>query len=459
MPSTEPPALVRLARRSCAARQDPVAQTRAAWHVLDWLGCAAHGASSATGQVMARWLDLQSSGPVPTLAGRDVDAAAAAAYHGALGSTLEMDDVHRSAILHPGPVVVPAAWAAAHAHSSGAAFLGAVVAGYEAMIVLGRTLGPTHYKLWHSTATAGAFGAAAAAAAMMGLDEPHTSQALALAGTRCGGLWQVRHETQMGKTWHMAGAAREGVTAAQLAQVGMTGPLGVLDGPSGWFAATAADADVRLIDTPRATPWIDDVSFKPWPACRHAHPAMDALRQALPGRALNVNVNVNAKPHADAIQHIHVRTYADALLFCDRPHPVNSAQARFSIQHALAACLLWGEPQLAHYEAPCLQDSAVRALREQVHLQVDDAMQARYPQHYGADVRITWRDGSQAHAVLQDTYGDPARPMAPAALQAKAHMLMHAAGWGHARIQRAFDVCAELPQAPNLLALHALLRA
>jgi len=449
------------AARLAQARGADGGHERARWHVLDWLGCAARGARTAQGLAFQRWLQLQASGPCATLAGTGADAAAAAAYHGALGSALEMDDVHRSSVLHPGPVVLPAALAAAPADTSGPEFLGAVMAGYEVMIRVGRALGPTHYRLWHTTATAGCFGAAAAAAAVMRLDDTQTAHALALAGTRAGGLWQVRHESSLGKAWHTAGAARDGLAAAQLAACGLTGPLAVLEGPSGWFAATAPDASIHAITEPRDEPWMFDVSFKPWPACRHAHPAMDALRAVLgqvPGGTLGQALTGSPPRRRDDIERIDVSTYDDVLRFCDRVAPVDEAQARFSIQHALAAMLIYGEPQLAHYSGHALADPALAQLRSRIHLQADAALQARYPAHYGAAVRITWRDGSSHQAELRDTYGDPARPLLPAALHAKAQMLMHDAGWSAARIAAAIAACAALPTAASLTAFNAVLQ-
>ena len=457
------------AARLAQARGAGGGHERARWHVLDWLGCAARGARTAQGLAFERWLQLQARGPCATLAGTCVDAAAAAAYHGALGSALEMDDVHRSSVLHPGPVVLPAALAAAPADTSGPELLGAVMAGYEVMIRVGRALGPTHYRLWHTTATAGCFGAAAAAAAVMRLDDSQTAHALALAGTRAGGLWQVRHESSLAKAWHTAGAARDGVAAAQLAACGLTGPLAVLEGPSGWFAATAPDASTRAITEPRDEPWMFDVSFKPWPACRHAHPAMDALREVLGqslGQILGETLGqplgqalTDAPPRRlDEVERVDVATYDDALRFCDQVAPVDEAQARFSIQHALAAMLIYGEPQLAHYSGQALTDPALAQLRSRIHLQADAALQARYPAHYGAAVRITWRDGSIHHAELHDTYGDPARPLPAAALHAKAQMLMHDAGWSAARIAAAIAACAALPTATSLAAFNAVLQ-
>jgi len=420
---------------------------RAALHVLDWLGNAAFGTTTVTGQAFGRWLAMQAPGKQPTLAGCGADAAAAAAYHGALGSLLEMDDVHRSAILHTGPVVVPAALAAAAPACSGARLLDAVMVGVEAMVRVGRTLGPSHYRFWHSTGTAGCFGAAAAAAQVLALSGLQTAHALALAGTRAGGLWQVRHESSQGKAWHMAGAAREGLAAAQLAACGLTGPLGVVEGESGWLAATAAGGDVSRLDEARDGPWLWDLSFKPWPACRHAHPAMDACRELLAARPTS----------ADEIEAIEVHTYADALRFCERVHPETEAQARFSIPHALAAWALWGEPALEHYRESALTEPRVVALRGRVRLFEDAAVQSRYPEHYGARVVLLRRDGSRSEHELRDTWGDPARAMPTSAIQAKAAMLMRAAGWPDSRTEAALAACAALPQAADLDALHRVI--
>ncbi len=439
---------MQLAELAHRAGAEAAWQPRATLHLLDWMGCAASGVRSAQGQAFGRWLQLQGGGRCPTLAGRSSDAAAAAAYHGALGSVLEMDDIHRSSILHPGLVVIPAVLAAASPSTSGARLLAGLLAGYEAMIRVGRALGPSHYGLWHSTATAGCFGAAAGASVVLGLDVPTTAHAMALAGTRGGGLWQVRHESSMGKSWHMAGAARDGVAAAQLAASGLTGPLAILEGPSGWFAATAPQAEGRLVFEPAPSPWLVDVSFKPWPACRHAHPAMDALRECLRSGPL----------HAEDVAAVRVETYDDALRFCDRPLPRDEAQARFSIQHALAAWLMWGEPRFEHYGAAAIEDPALAAVRARVTVHRGEAQQTRYPAHYGAAVCVRCHNGRVLAAELQDCWGDPARPMPEVAVRDKAARLMAYAGWTSDRVEGALAAVEALPQAADLAALQRTLQ-
>ncbi len=109
-----------------------------------------------------------------------------------MGHTLELDDVHTNSKTHIGTVVVPAAWSMAqHLGSTGEELLVAVLCGYEAMSRIGMAFGVSAHrnKGWHVTATAGTFGAAAACAKLLKLDEEHTVWALGLAGDQSFGTW------------------------------------------------------------------------------------------------------------------------------------------------------------------------------------------------------------------------------------------------------------------------------
>ena len=435
---TSEPLMMALAQHARADVTEP-ARVRAALHVLDWAGCAAYGASTATGQHFGQWW-----------ARSDKTTQDHALLLGALGNVLEMDDVHRGAILHPGPVVIPVALACATACGAGStALLDAIVRGYEAMIRVGLALGPAHYRHWHKTGTCGPFGAAAACASLLGLDPMQTAHALALAGTRTGGLWQVRHEDSMGKSWHNADAARAGWQAAALAQAGVTGPLRVLEGESGLFAATSPDALPQEISATGATWKVFDVSFKPWPACRHAHPAIDALL------ALR-----EKHPFALAgVSGVEVETYADAVRFCDNPQPQSEIAARFSLQHALAMIVLHGRPQLRHFAAPYLADADVAQWRRRVQVRSSDAFGLRYPQHFGARVQVWLRDGSNIEHTCADAWGDPEWPLGVDDIAGKARMLCHAAGHKGPAVEALAAACTGLPGSNGLQALQLALDA
>ncbi|MFT3754367.1 MAG: MmgE/PrpD family protein [Pseudoxanthomonas sp.] len=408
----------------CLARRllrpvDAAARRRAALLLVDWLGCALAALRYPLAAQLQGVVQAQAQGRAIALASGRRGVGDALLLNAALGNVLEMDDVHRGAILHPGPVAIPVALAMVQdMDADGSALLDAIVRGYEATIRVGRALGRGHYRHWHPTSTAGAFGAAAAAASVLGLDADQTADALGNAGSRTGGLWQMRHEPVPTKSLHNAEAARSGCLAAQLALVGLRGPRWILEGEQGLFAATAPDADPAQVVAEDADWLIHDTSLKPWPACRHAHPAIDAVLDALAQLADADHTRIAG---------VEARTYTEALRFCDRPQPVTEAQAKFSLQHALASILVHGRPLLAHYTDAACSDGEVAAWRPRIALIADAAFDARFPAHYGASVRLLLDDGRSVEAMRADAWGDPECPMDEAAVFAKALSL---AQWG-----------------------------
>jgi 2-methylcitrate dehydratase PrpD len=333
---------------------------------------------------------------------------------------LEMDDVHRSSILHPGPVIIPAAVAVAEQLGScGRALLESIVRGYEATIRIGSALGTTHYRYFHNTSTAGAFGAATAAADLLGLDAEAQVWALANSGSRTGGLWQMRHESVETKPWHNVAAAQTGVAAAFAALAGVRGPTTLLEGPQGLFAAMAPGADARQVLSGPDGWRIHAMSFKPWPACRHAHPAIDA--------ALTLRARL-AERDQHAIANVTVATYQSALDFCDKPHPNTPAEAQFSLQHAVATALVHGPLRRVHFTENRLADAAVKALRDRVRCAMDPAHSAAFPAHYGATVTIELADGRRMTHPVPDAWGDPEWPLQVADIRNKAATLLQESG-------------------------------
>lgn len=430
------------------ARTDAAVQARdrarAARHLLDWIACSA----AASGQPEARQFHASlglTGARVPAGLDPAIPEAVAVLADGALGSLLEMDDVHRRAVLHPGPVVIPAALATARScNASIEQLLDGLVRGYDIMIRLGKALGLDHYRFWHPTSTCGAFGAAGAAASIRGLDPAATVWALANAGSRTGGLWQMRHEPVPTKAVHTALAAQSGWLAAALAAQGFAGPTRLLEGSQGLFAAMAPSADPGPVRAEVDGWQIHAVSFKPWPACRHAHAAMDALL-ALPNL-----------PSPGEIDRIEVATYRAALDFCDCVHPTTAGQARFSLQHALASILVHGRPRLRHYDPEYLDESEVSALRRRFVLSVDARAQQAFPAHFGASVTLLLRDGQQLQARVDDAWGDPERPLSDADLAGKATDVLGHAGWSEARIAELVDALLTLSDHPRQPAAAAL---
>jgi len=383
---------------------DDEIRRKASLHLIDWMGCAIAGRNTQAGAIFRAQDPLnETSSPI-----------ALAFALGSLGSILEMDDVHRRALLHPGPVVIPAAFSVAP-EGAGRCLLDAVILGYEAMIRLGRSVGPGHYAFFHNTGTCGGIGSAMAAGHMLDLVEERRVWALGNAMTLAGGLWQCRNEPVLTKPLHVAEATRRGVQAAVLAGHGLTGPKRIFEGPQGFFPAMARDGDAEAFFVDAGTGWlIGETSFKPWPACRHAHAVIDAalaLRPTIAGRT---------------IEAIHVESYADAILFCDRPSPVTLGEAKFSLQHACAVVFAKGLPELDDFEPIVLHRPDYAAIRARTTLSASDQLTRAYPAHFGAVVRVTLEDGEQLNATISDALGDTENPMNEDAIVDKFHTL---AGW------------------------------
>lgn len=446
--------------RVCMRPVDDVARERALLHIIDWMGCAAMGAA----QPMAEALWHGTGLPIAAgdTSGSMLDPWHALLFTGAIGNILEMDDIHRSALVHPGPVIIPAAlFLARRLQCSGSDLLDAVVRGYEAMIRLGMSVGPGHYAYWHNTSTCGPLGATSAAASLLGLPESAWVDACGHAVTQAAGLWQVRLDPCMSKQWHNARAAQTGVQAALLARAGVSGAARIFEGEKGFFAAMCPDGEQDLLLNEPLAPWkIFDTSFKPWASCRHTHPAIDAaisLRQSL-GLRIGSTSAAHVSHH---IAGISVCTYADALAFCDQSTPATPAQARFSLQHAVAITLLRGEPTIPDFELAAISEPAARRLRDKVTLVCAEPWAGSYPQHFGAEVKITLTDGSTLSDSMENTRGDPERPMTDIAIIAKARALMGAAAWPTESIDDTLHRISALAQtAPitDLLALFQLPR-
>lgn len=380
---------------------DESTRQRARLHLLDWLGCVAGARETAVGQLVRS----NSSDDFSTTAAM-------------LGNVLEMDDIHRSSILHPGPIIWPTLIFDDDVDMN--CILDAAVKGYEATITIGATFDAKHYSMYHNTATAGLFGAAVASAGFNNCGRDQLVAAMGLAGSVSGGLWQMRNEPGEAKQWHIDSTVRTGKNAARHASNGLSGPRFILEGPQGLYAATCDQPKpMEFKDSWR----IHEVSFKPWGACRHAHPAIDAAwelkkkRGALDGEIL-------------------IETYSDALTFCDRPDPQTVIDAKFSLQHAVAIVADRGVPSLADFEPESI--SRFSETRNRVTVLESAEISDRYPDHYGAKVSC---DSNSVEMI--DTLGDPDRPMNKEQIISKVRDLVQWGGLADMEADRAVELALE----------------
>lgn len=379
-----------LTQKLVALLDKPIEQddrVRASHLLMDWTGCAVAGRKELAGEKIAAAFPDE-SGPCSRIGSSKSSALMAALHNGSLGNVLEMDDVDKRAVLHAAPTVIPAALAMAeYTNANGKDFLDAIIKGYEVTIRIGRAVGPGHYAYWHNTATCGPFGAAIAACHLLKGSDPVS--ALGLAGTQAAGLWQTRHEPDsMAKQLHAGHAAHAGVLAAILSAQGFQGPRSILEGEQGFFAAMCPGAKPVDVLADFGGAWLHhQTSIKPYPACRHAHPVIDAALETELGDG-----------------EILIETYADAIKFCDNPNPQSVIAAKFSLQHSAAIALTSGVPTLADFKLDRIQE--LSDIRSRITIAEGPDFNDVYPAHYGAAITV---DGKRF--VARDAFGDPENPM------------------------------------------------
>lgn len=384
----------------------------AAWWVVDWLGAAVAGLDSAPGRIIHAHTAAQPAGPCSCLGLAEGRATQAAALHnGVVSHVVEMDDVHRVAVIHPAVVVVPAALAVAEARgASGRDFLTAVVLGYEVAIRVGEAVGKTHYFHWHNTATCGVFGAAAAAGWLLGLDARQLTWALGSAGTQAGGLWEFIAEGDMSKVLHAGRAAANGVLAAELAALGFTGARRILEGRQGFFAATAPDGTPARVVEGLGEGWkLPTSSIKPYPSCRHTHAAVDAALALRRQHGLTL----------DLIERIEIDAYQATIDLTDNPAPAHPYAAKFSVQYCVVRALADGTLRLADFSDARIAAPSLRALMARTTVRLDAELDARAPGQLPARVRLALADGRTVEQLVLTAKGDPEEPLTPAELTDK----------------------------------------
>lgn len=335
----------------------------------------------------------------------------AAMVNAAAAHVVEQDDVHNGSVFHPAAVVFPPALAVAQALGrSGRDLLVAAVAGYEVGIRVGEFLGRSHYKIFHTTGTAGTLAAAAATGRLLGLSPAAMLDAFGSAGTQAAGLWEFLRDAADSKQLHTARAAANGIAAAYLAQEGFTGARHILEGPQGMAAGMSSDADPARLTDRLGTRWaLAETSFKFHASCRHTHPAADALQQVLREHKLAES------DIARVVAHVH-QGAIDVLGPVVDPRTVH--QSKFSMGTVLGLIARQGRAGLPEFDA-ALDDPAVADFRGRVTMELDPEVDGAYPQRWIGKVTVHIRDGRVLHGRVDEPKGDPGNTLSRDEIEAK----------------------------------------
>ena len=414
--------------------------------LLDWLASALAGKGARPVESIVRF--MQAMGPADgasqILINRQSSSPLVAAVANAAASHFaEQDDVHNGSVFHPAAVVFPPALAVAQAiGASGADLLTASVVGYEVGIRVGEFLGRSHYRIFHTTGTAGTLAAAAAVGWLLKLDAAQMRHAFGSAGTQSAGLWEFLRTAADSKQLHTAHAAGAGLTAAYLAADGFTGAQAIFDGKQGLAAGMSSDADPARLTDQLGTRWATvETSFKYHASCRHTHPAADALLQVMQTHAL--------KPDdiARVVTHVH-QGAIDVLGPVVNPATVH--QSKFSMGTVLALVARYGHAGLVEFDEH-FNDAATTALCRRIEMVLDAEVDAAYPRRWIGKVTVTTTDGRVLQGRVDEPKGDPGNTLSRDEITAKAQRL---AAFSHAatadEMTRAIDALWAIAQSPRV---------
>ena len=383
--------------------------------LLDWFGSALAGKNGRPVKTID-WFARQmgpADGACEVLSTRARTSPLFAAMVNAASSHFaEQDDVHNGSVFHPAAVVLPPALAVAQSlGSSGEELLCAVVAGYEVGIRVGEFLGRSHYRIFHTTGTAGTLAAAAAVGRLLKLTPAQMLHAFGSAGTQSSGLWEFLRDAADSKQLHTAKAASDGLMAAYLAGEGFTGARRILEGPQGLGAGMSSDADPARLTDRLGQRWaLAETSFKFHSSCRHTHPAADALLQVVREHDLQ------AHQIANVVTHVH-QGAIDVLGPVVDPQTVH--QAKFSMGTVLGLIAQFRTAGLTEFDR-YFKDPRVTAFRDTVSMVLDPEVDAAYPARWIGKVTVHTTDGQVLQGRVDEPKGDPGNTLDRSELEDKA---------------------------------------
>lgn len=381
--------------------------------LIDWFATTVPGGvrppATLLCEALADEVDCGNALLVPS--GRRALGRAAALINGAASHTVEFDDIFRDAIYHPGAPVISAALALAQDRQlNGDRLLRAIVAGYEVSTRIGAAVTPSHYEYWHTTGTVGAFGAAAAASLILGLDRDETGHALANAATMAAGLQQAFRSDAMGKPLHAGRAAETGVLVALAAARGVTGAAGMLDGPRGFGNAMSRDVNWNAAVADLGQRFnITRMTQKNHGCCGHSFAALDAVIALRDAHRLV----------PEDVSWIRIGTYAKALEVMGNARPVSGYEAKFSLPYCASVALIDGRVRLDAFDDQHLEDPEIRETIKRIEIFVDPQSDGGFPKQRAAVVEIHTRDGRVLRFRAPTRKGDPDSPLSDAELVAK----------------------------------------
>jgi len=417
------PLALELAKRINATRFEDLPADAVHWArvgILDTVGVTLAGSDYDGARILAEAL-APAAGPSLVFGGAQHVAVLDAAYiNGIASHALDFDDCNNTLGGHPSAPVLSALFALADQLGTGGQsvdgreFIAAYVAGFETECKISMGVNMYQYtRGWHPTATLGVFGAAAACARLMKLSDEQTAIALCVAASFSSGI--KSNFGSMTKPLHVGHAARNGLLAAQLARGGFTANPNAFEEKQGYLDVFngKGNYDIDKILPAWGQPWDivqPGIAIKSYPCCGSTHPAIDVM--------LTLAQQHDLKP--DQVERIDSWTHARRLEHTNRPDPRTETDAKFSVQYCLARALADRKVVIDHFEGDAYKEVRIRNILPRIHAAPYTTAQFPEDNHFGAEVKVTLKDGRVVSGKVDQCFGRTSEvPLPPELLKDK----------------------------------------
>lgn len=376
--------------------------------LMDYLGVALGGSQSESGRIARRFAKEHGGKGQARLIGDSarVDATAAAFANAISSHSIELDDIDVLALFHFSPPVFSAALATAeYAGANGRQLLTALAAGCEMMERASKATNPSlRNRGYHTTPTCGVFGATVAAGKLLRLPKEKLVSALGLAGAQASGLMEM-YGPSMQKRFNPGPTARNGVTAARMAQLGFTGADTIFEGERGFLKAFSDKTRPEALAENLKAPYELLIEFKPYSCARPIHNAIDC--------ALDVRAQNGFK--VDEVETIHFARHPDWARYHQNKAPRTYHEAQVSLPFSVAVALIEGKALLKQYSERNIRNREVKRLTEIVSISED----ASLPRGVSCRMSVTVRGGRKLTSQVDYPKGSIQNPMSEVEMQAK----------------------------------------
>jgi 2-methylcitrate dehydratase PrpD len=382
--------------------------------VIDFLGCTLVGSKNETGKIILDYVKSLSAKSESTVIGGGfkTSLALAALANGTFSHADDYDDISFSLPGHPSVTILPAVFSIGEMHDiTGEALLTAYLIAFEIECKLGQALAPKLYQNgWHATPVLGCLGGAAAAGKLLDLSEAQLAHCLGIAGSMASGL--RANLGTMTKPFHAGIAAQNGVTAALLAQQGLTASSAALDGQLGYCQSFAGGAVQEKIIGKLGNPYdiiTPGIIFKQYPSCAETHPALDAT--------IALAEEYSPQPQDIASIDCVVTPLNDDVLIYSSPK--TALEGKFSLHFCAALGLLKRKASLHEFVDELVSDPEMIALMKKVTMTPDPSLAE--DGYTGAATIVTMRmnDGNTYTKRVDHAKGSPENPLNMEELLAK----------------------------------------